>query len=663
MSKFINKALLAEQLKRFWAISALAILCYVLVYLPLMGDRDSWQLIRHLVDIVSMGHFGMLFIMVLTPVAAAFCTIGGGFFNRKASTAFYALPLNKRQLFITNALAGIILSLVPVLVFCLIMLLPVDIQDGAYGSRSIPGEWPAVASSLQEHVPSVILPGGATEGAAINSFSVIGGLFLRMSVTAVFYFAVAWLAFSLAGHGFVALLIVAAMPFSIFGLLSLIEIIGPLFVFGFNSVLDTDRFTMFFVYHNPAAWGMLLRAGGELTRTQAVILPYISYIAVSAALFAGAYFISRIRKPERTGNSVMFAPVKNVLVFIFALCAMMIMGLIFYATSESVSMLYIGFIVGFVIGYVIAQMIAEKTFHVLGKIKQLPIFAGIATGLYIAVLLVTQFGFGFYVNRIPAADEIYGVFVGDRWMVSNMDEDARRHAFITDPDAIRDMQEAHQLILDNISYLREVPRLQRGTVRREDNFTWVTWRESRTFFYLLNNGRMVARHYYLPFDFIESSGIYNFLDSEAFVLSRYLPLAMPDMIMSIDLHFQTPHFFTWGGLANEGHWGFDSRRAVTITNREDIDAVMEIAARAAVANAREERQNPQWWHVPADSPPPPSVNMNIQWDRERMNERIPSGIWSWRTPHIRGEYVQMLETLLNERGIYILEPDDQNPRR
>ncbi|MCL1884817.1 MAG: hypothetical protein FWF81_13820 [Defluviitaleaceae bacterium] len=649
MSSLFNKALLTEQLKRFWAIPAIAILVYVLgVYVPLVnaGTNREWWAMQQLVHIITLGNGVALFTVVATPIAAAFCTFGC-FFNKRATTAFYTFPLNKTQLFATNALAGTILSLIPVLVFCILLLFPLGFHDVIIETESFRYTWDGqrIYNSPQAQLPLTLLPGGVNHDAVINTIPIIAGLFMRMALITVFYFAMAWLAFSLAGHGIIALLICGIMPFVPFAFISLAGLIAQLYIFGHISsffVLSSQ----FFAYHNPAVWGNILNHFQGLSRMQAVIIPYTTNTILTITMFAGAFAVSRIRKPERTGNSVMFGPVKNVLVFLVSFVGMLIVGGILFATSESLFMLHVGFIIGFAIAYVIAQMIAEKSFYIFPKLKYLLHFTGVATASYIIILLVTQFGMGFYVNRVPHSDEIYAVHATTGWFGRNTSVEDLRLLSNSNPEFIAAVQEAHRTILDGASYLHSVPHIHRGNYRRVDMDGNFISRETLHITYILNNGRTVRREYSLPGTFVTSSGLADFLDSRDVVLSSYPVINMPELLINMDLEFSFPP-----PLDEERgwHWGPWSRYNVRIFYTWQIYEMMELLADAAVENAVQRRRNhsPDWDMRVEDALIPIQLHTsyNFDWDNHDINRMIPN---FWQRPFIHNEPAwDILQTVID----------------
>jgi hypothetical protein len=633
----INKALLTEHLKRFWAVPALAALVYLLaVFLPL-HDNNPWGTMRQLVNIIVMINPIMIFVMVITPVITAFCTFGC-FFNKKSVTAFYSMPLNKKQLFCTNALAGIILSLLPVLFFCILLLFPIP-YHGEIGiqmqENSINHGADVFPFSPQGNLPLTLLPDGGTVGAGLNTFPIIAGLFLRMALATVFYFAVAWLGFSLAGHGFIGLLIVGVLPFVPIAFVGLTELIVQYYVFGLRTLISGTAAEAFFVYHNPALWGLLISRDYIYDITGAVLIPVLVYIVLTAAMLVGAYFISRRRKPERTGNSVVFNPVKNVLVFFVAMGGMFIVAAIMYSTNESIFMMHVGMLIGFAAGYFIAQMIAEKTFHVLGKLKFLPHFTGVAAGIYITVILVTQFGVGFYVNRVPDKDEIYGIYATTSWMT--VPDEQLPRMVSTDPEIIAKTQEMHRLILQNKDSLWKIPNINsHGAYEGFRNGVFSS-RENLVVKYLLNNGRIVTRQYNLHNTFIENTAMEDYLNSREIILMPFFLMRNPEYIRGVNLSFWS------GGLNEEGEWT-SWREAAEVTEQTQLDTILELIADATVETVIQ-RRNAEWW-IQNDRNSR-RMSVEVWFDTGRHRDTLPN-FARWNVPRIEGEPVERLLEQLRE---------------
>jgi hypothetical protein len=348
----------------------------------------------------------------------------------------------------------------------------------------------------------------------------------------------------------------------------------------------------------------------------------------------------------------MFNPVKNVLVFIVSLIGMVILSVLFLATSESTAMFYIGMAVGFAVGYIVAQMIAEKSLMIGEKLKYFPAFGGVAVGLVIAILLFAQFGMGFFVNRIPETSEIYGVRAG-QWLsyIGHLNPEEKRGAFITDPAVIEEVRAAHLTMVNGRDELQITPNFNPSRTGWSYNNGIVTTTEIVVLEYLLHNGRTVTRRYNLPCSFVFDTGLYTFLDGTVH-LSRYQFLTVPEYVVRLSLQF-SEMFFT----ERHGFWerSIASDNLALISERDQIAQVMDFFSQAIVQQARYERelrrQNiPSWWTAfpenADDVTPVLSVSLSPVLDWENMPRRIHG----WAQPTIQGDFAEYALQLMYEWG-------------
>jgi len=530
MKSLINIPLLTEQLKRYWAIGAVLLLWYLLfgvllIYQQSGNDpiRNAVMQARNLIDLLSMNHPVPIFAMLFAP----FCAVMALFpynFASNASGAFHSFPLSKRQLFWTNTAAALVLMLLPLLIFCLFLLMPIHYPI-TYGS------WSGGVS-----VPASLFPRGIAGGAIINTIPVIAGFFLRVAVGIIFYYSVFLLAVSVSGNRLVAVLLCGALPLVPLGLHGFIDLIGYLYVFGHGNTTDW-RLASTAVFSNPVAWGSVIETRGGWLAVGArrllfpldtySLLPYfIVYIATTAALTAIAFTCSKRRKLERTGDSVVFTPLTNTLVFILAMLGMMSMGAFMLALMQSRVGLYIGFVIGFVIAYFMAQMIAEKSFDVRHKAKALIPFGATMIALYLMMLATTNFIVSPLVNRVPAAQEVAGVALHGRWMWMNPME--RPDVYTRDPETIARTLEIHQYIVDN--------RRQLSSLQWSSLYNWRAV-QSIPFAYLMQDGTTKHWRYTVSHDFMISSGLYELINSPEMIMAEHPTLRRPEMIESINISF------------------------------------------------------------------------------------------------------------------------------
>ena len=230
INNLINTPLLKEQLRRFSVIGVAGIILYLFaIIVPLIseGSRDGSGQERFLIIVMSMQNPMQIIWMVLAP----FCVVMALYtynFSRRVTSAFYTFPITKRQLFWTNFVTGTILMLLPLLILCISLLVPIyysphpyyQPQQAFYSGGSF---WSGVS------FPVTIFPAdGLAPGATINSFGRIAAFFVRSAVGTMFYFSLFLVAISVAGNRVVSVLMCAALPFIPIGLHGLLSGVGHL---------------------------------------------------------------------------------------------------------------------------------------------------------------------------------------------------------------------------------------------------------------------------------------------------------------------------------------------------------------------------------------------------------------------------------------------------
>jgi len=542
MKSLINPILLKEQLRRFWVIGAAFLLLYILTVILFLinagTSHDGAAQARLMVTILSMQHPMLVAAMVLAP----FCVVMAlypYYFSGTATTTFHTFPITKRQLFLTNLAAGAILLILPVLILSVMLLVPVSFGPTFGAIRT------TVPRSLR--APAMLFPNGEIlQFETVNTFPRVFGFFMRMSVGMMFYFGVFKLAVSVSGSRVISVLLCGAFPFVPLALHGLVRAIGNVYVFGISDANLGNHMTAIASITNPVTWMGIIDESRSFTNVifSNLIPNHLIYIAITVVLFAGAYMCARRRKHERTGDSVVFTSLKNVLVFAVSMLGMIAMGLFFLALAQSRFMLYVGFVIGFILAYLIAQMIAEKTFNIKHKLRALFLFGGIMFAAYILMLTITTFGIGFYVNRVPAQANIAGVAV----------QHGRDFHFVSDADIIARTREVHNEILNNRTYLRRVFWYNATGISRGRTIIHIA--------YLLENGLVVNRQYYVSQNFMQRSGIEDLMQEPQMLLARYRLLHTPEAIYNIRMDFSP-------------QGGVERNNIRDIIVREDIESLAE----------------------------------------------------------------------------------------
>jgi len=511
MKSLINTPLLKEQLKRFWVIGVVPMLVYLLgVVLPLYSTNE-WDLTaqsRNIVNVLSMSNPVLIFMMIVVPFCAAMA-LYPYHFNERATTAFYSFPITKRQLFWTNFAAGAILILLPLVILTVILLIPIRFNPD-YSISTMDGvSWAWSRISL----PLVLFPEWLAEGATINTFGLVMGFFARIVLGFMFYFSLFLVAVSVAGNRVISVLLSGAFPLVPMAIHALLWLIGGIYVFGMGDTMS-NRFANTAAYTNPVMWWQIISQSdrinsgnfiGHLDGIPNLLIHAIVYIAIGVALLVTAYVCSHKRKLERTGESVVFTSLKNALVFTVATLGMIGTAALMASIMRNRFGWYLGGVIGFILAYFIAQMIAEKAFNIFKpKAKPLLYFGGIMISAYIVVLLITTFGMGFYVNRVPAQEDVQGVWLQHVW------NQRWELPVITDSDTISHTIDIHNEIINNRSYLRRV---------FWQNMAGASGHHMLPITYVLHDGTRIHRTYTVSRGFMERHGIDELLDSRPVLLA------------------------------------------------------------------------------------------------------------------------------------------------
>ena len=467
----INIAMLMEQLKRFWPIILFTVLGYLLlVVLPVYihaGGGDYQKIAGIMVEILSMRNPFMMAVTILVPFGTAMALFSY-LFNERATVIFWSFSDNKNQLFWTNVLAGLILSLVPLIILSVAFFVGVR-QPGAV------------------ELPIGLFPRGLTVGSLINPFPVVIGFFLRAVVSFAFYFALFLLVVTISGNGLTALLLSITLPVLPALLYKLIMQIAYIYVVGLDAS-NTLGIQTVFEHTNPLIWYW-----GSVYPGWAI--HFIIFIVSTVVILIVSNVCFRIRKIDRTGEPVVFEPLKKVLIFLLSFAGMVVMGRFFMTLTTARLFMYCGFAIGFAVSFYISYIIFDRNFNVLYKYEAIIPYIITATCLYIVLMLVMLFGTRFYTHNIPQQQAVTGVFLSSEspWT----DDDP----FITNPEVIAQAISFHERILDDMrgdTFWESISGGGRQFIDDGGQYLYLA--------YQLRDGGVMFRRYALSGDFIERWG-------------------------------------------------------------------------------------------------------------------------------------------------------------
>jgi len=536
MKFLINIAFLKKQIKRYWLISAISMLIYLLgVVLPLHIVSHFWGNITQaqmMVDILSMMHPVLLILTVLIPFFTAMLLHS---YNFKGVDIFVFenFRFTKNQLFWTNFMAGSILIILPILILCLILLIPINISVGYYEPMFYSRGLPRLQISVVQ-LPYTLFPEWLAEGEVINTFRHVVGFFARTVLGFMFYFAMFLIAVSATDSKVIAVFLSITISLFTSDMLRLFRLIGSLYVFGMSDLLMHPRPYDISIYTNPLFWSDLIRSAGRTTppgvtmvRDEVNLLSYFMiYLAIAVALLAIAYLCSVARKQKQVGDFIVLTPNKNVLVILLSTVSVMtgtveIARIMLLITGNRFGW-YLGLLLGFIIAYFISQMIAGKTFNIYElKTKSLGSVGAIMIGLYALMFFIVSFSVESYVNKVPQQADVYSVSLSYGW---------RWHmGYVTDDEIISSTIDLHKEILNNREYFQQLSWI------RMSRF----WGDSHLFplVYVLHDGTRIYRRYDLPRDFIRVHQIWHFLSHPKILLAEKPFLQAPENVYALTMAF------------------------------------------------------------------------------------------------------------------------------
>lgn len=216
----------------------------------------------------------------------------------------------------------------------------------------------------------------------------------------------------------------------------------------------------------------------------------LTYAGLSVGFAVGAFILYRLRPTEAAGESIVFRPLIPLFKAGFLLCALLL------APNLSLGPLWLRYVLTAVIAYWVAEMIVRKRWNVWSL--KLPLRFLVYAGLVGLLLYVPVSPWNGYESRVPDADRVEAVYVGDaykqltyRYSVQNYPPGVAETLFQTeapyadDPGYVEAARKLHQALV------AARPVIDRQS--RESGPVY-SWRIS----YKLNNGRTMERVYWIP---------------------------------------------------------------------------------------------------------------------------------------------------------------------
>lgn len=391
---------------------------------------------------------------------------------KPAADLIHSLPLRRPHLLTANITSGLLLLLLPV--------------------------W------LTSAVTACLLPWGGKmyifSGADLWSWTI------ALSLLTLFLFSVSVLVGICTGQTLLQGIVT-------YILLILPDALSHLFRYHFSQYLYGYSYRYSVQYSNDS-WSPFIRIMNPS-------LPYSSseliiYGALTALFVVMSYLLYSKRKVEKAGQAIVFTYFNPMFKAGVMLCAMLIVGNYFAEMKrDQLGWAIAGYIIGAIIGYIAAEMIIRKTWQIM-KRRMTAEFAvyGVILGL---VLVIPVSGLTGYEARVPSADRINGVYVGNYYRIDHQDVSMRvtketafsnANPISTDEEYIGAVRKLHQ----TIAAIRP-----ENTMRSAYDYTAY---KNFSIAYQMNNGRLLIREYFVPLAGFEPE-LKAVMDTESYKRAEY----------------------------------------------------------------------------------------------------------------------------------------------
>ncbi len=436
----LSKPLIVENLRRFWAIPALAFLFYFLSgAFPILMSYKHLNKMANYIEL-SLNNQQPFFMMahLIFPIVAAIIVFR---YLQGASSVsvMHAMPFTKAELYGSNFISGLIMIVSPILVNGLILL--------------------AISKPVYDR-PLNSVDVAAT---AVNLFSrseVLSWIWVSIIITFTIY-VVSVFSGMVSGNSLMHCATAIGFNFLFPILYSLFTAYCAQFLYGFDMA---ETWLSYGLKISPYLSAIQNGNNFGLIGTIIYIISFFFVLILTG-------FLYQKRKLERVTDSLVFHILEPIICYLIAFMGMTLLGFYFDALGDASFYLYAGFAAGTLIFFIIGQMIVKKTPRIfnLQSLRSLGIYCLIAI-VFILSLALDATGFE---NRIPAENKIKSISYEDSFgrihsydymeNYGNYPLRGTEFAFKT-PENIQAVRDLHQSILENRARFEDQTGILTGSI-------------------------------------------------------------------------------------------------------------------------------------------------------------------------------------------------------
>ncbi len=457
--RFFDGTAFKKDITRFAPLWVLYLIGGLMVAIPTMGTRYSWE---SMADVANRLSGFIVYIGIIILIYSMLCAqlLHGDVFNNRMCNALHAMPVRRENWFVTHTLSGLLFSLMPNLVLSL-----------------------AIMPFLQEYWYTALL------------------WLLGMEMHFVFFYGLAAFSIYCTGNRFAAIVVYTILNFlSVLVAWFATTMYQPM-LYGVeldvemflrccpvaNLVTDPDYFKVIHPDSCPCRFGYKpeLEAGFRHVTYWGGMGSSWGYLGLLTGLgvvfFLLALVLYRARQLETAGDFVAFKAMRPVFWVLFSLCAggaVQLIGVEMMGVGEDIGFVFLG--VGLVCGYFAAQMLIARSAKVFKK--RIFLHLGIFLAVFVLSLVFTALDVFGITRYVPDAQDVKEVYVSDYrlsdWNMEHIQDQEyiRYNVYRVDsPEEIEQVRSVHEALY------------REGGASRAQESIYIT--------YVLKNGTMVRRTY------------------------------------------------------------------------------------------------------------------------------------------------------------------------
>jgi ABC-2 type transport system permease protein len=442
----INKALLRENLKRYWVIPAFTLL--VLFFsgiFPLLISSDYnygsynglyHQRISFLLTAGSFSNAGFITMTILTPLMACIA-LNRYLYAARSVSLMHSLPITRGRMFATNTVTALAVTWIPfIAVFAVMQLFVPSSSDYVKESSQLYGSF----------TQNTIAAADAATYLSTLRADLWGAMWLTLLVSGLYivlFNAAAMVVGNTIMHVIVCGFISAIPSLLVLGVGGLCQ----LMLFGFTlneSFAEVCMSLAPIVYVPMSGTGVDLYGLGSFFTV--VIVCYIVLVPLFYAL--GAFLYSR-RQLERAGDSIVYRFAEVGFVSVITFGGSMAFGALFSLVNWGSFPLNTGTFIGGAVAFIIAKMIAQKTLRIWNKVSLIHC-GGTAVGIALLLGVIGTGAFG-YSTRVPGLNRVESVSINSYTLASARSGVLTQNDFsFSDPENIKQLLSVHSTIVNDL---------------------------------------------------------------------------------------------------------------------------------------------------------------------------------------------------------------------